>query len=63
MKLGDYISNPICNVPIESIEKQTFKDQSFYNKLLKRNLRKIKRECEEEKKSVNIICIGERIFY
>ena len=57
------LDNPVNVLPVQSIEKEQFKIQSFNNRLLKMNLRKIKRLCEEEKKKVNIICIGERIFF
>jgi hypothetical protein len=57
------LDNPVNPLPIESLEKREFKDQNFFNLLLKRNLKKIKRECKEDNKEVNIICIGQRIFY
>lgn len=55
--------NPLNYHAPTSLEKQTLINQSFFNRLLKRNLKKIKRDCDSDKKKVNIICIGERIFY
>lgn len=57
------LDNPLIVHNVQSLEKEEMKRSLFFNKLLKRNLRKIKKDCDSDKKKVNIICIGERIFY